>query len=109
MEKVKFDKLPKWAQTTIDLLHRRIEHLSELLKKVGGAAADSKVCARLDSEVATALPEDVEIRFTLGDRWDDFITVTLNRRGGITIRGGRGLQIAPIVTNVIEVNVEGWK
>jgi hypothetical protein len=101
-------KLPKWAQNEINGLQYAVEYYKKQLVAVHEGTTNVFVERGLKEE-DIPLPPNTRIRYQLGPRWDDFISVSIPRDEDQKFYGshvyissiGGPLSLLPEVSNVV--------
>jgi len=101
-----FDKLPKWAQSEIKVLLQNVKDLSEKLSQVNGVSeTNTFLHDMLDRQ---PLPKNSVIRFHLGERNLNHVSVYVNRHGVIDINGdsriGKKMVLIPQAANAFYID-----
>lgn len=104
--KEQFEKLPKWAQSEIKVLSQNIKDLSEKMNQLNG---DSETNTYLNDMLdKQPLPKNSVIRFHLGEKNLNHVSVYVNRYGVIDINGdsrlGKKMVIIPQAANAFYID-----
>ncbi len=106
--------LPVWAQQHIAHIQRRLDEATTRIEHLSGKHAGSNV--QISSHYTypdLTLPPDSQIDFYLGkdrQKYRDMISVRhmRSREGVLYVQGGGGyLSVRPVVSNVVEITLEG--
>jgi hypothetical protein len=97
-----YSKLPKWAQSEIDVLKKNIEHYKEQFRQMSEKDTNTFMTRGLrDNDVG--LPRDSSIRFVFGLRKE--IDVRIDMDNNLYVSGLDTLQIIPWASNVVKIRI----
>jgi len=113
MNTERLQRLPKWAQQELALLQQRLAEATAELRRVAGAEP-TRVQVDPDrlhgNDTGYNAKDDAIVRFRLGDDWQDYLDVNIEKhptRGRrIIVRGGRlGISVNPESGNVVNIEL----
>ena len=109
-EESKLEKLPRWAQSYVDLLEKRLAEQEELVEKLSGEGVeygdrdDSKLYVhREGDELYREVGERSRVIFPLGGGRTAEVRADRTGRGGIEIMTDGQVAVLPQVSNVVRI------
>ncbi|MFF1812411.1 hypothetical protein ACFVXW_25420 [Streptomyces sp. NPDC058251] len=97
-------RLPKWAQEELASLRREVLRERALNDDLRGQVGETNTHVQNYSSPDQPLPNDARVKYRLGDRFDQYITVNVEG-DALSLHGGRFLTIHPHVSNAFRVTV----
>lgn len=98
------ERLPKWAQPELRSLRRKLEVAEQEAEALRGNVGETDVHVQNYTSHDQPLPKGAQIKFRLGDRYDEYVTVRIEG-DRLSLNGGRFLTIHPHVSNAFSVSV----
>ncbi|MFC9620240.1 hypothetical protein ACFTXM_09650 [Streptomyces sp. NPDC056930] len=97
-------RLPKWAQEELLRLRRKLEVEQKRNAELRGEVGETNTHVQNYISDDQPLPNDARVKFQLGGRYDQHVTVHVEA-GRLWLNGGRFLVIHPHVSNAFRVAI----